>query len=116
MRLLLSLPTLVGPLALSAIGGYYGLTGHTTDLGALNCVLQWPLAPVLLLLYAVFGPMAGVVVCLLRRVRAEDTPGDGPSLAVPLARMNTAALCIAPLAAGLVLLLVGTGMLVRGGT
>lgn len=116
VSLVLSLPALLCLLALCAVAGYHALTGHALDLSAAQPLLQRPVVPGLLLLYVVFGPMLGVVLCVLQRVRMLGASGGSRVRRVRPSAADGLALGTAGLALGVLMLLVVVSMILRAGT
>lgn len=97
--LALSLPTLVFDIAVT----YHTLTGNTFDTSERG-IQAPPFAFAFGCLCIVFGPLLGLIICIVQRTHAEQTYGSVHLLGFRIKRLNTIALYIAILALGLLLL------------
>jgi hypothetical protein len=91
MSLALSLPTLIGALALSGVALYHALRGQVLDVSA-PPVLQSPLGFAVVVCYLMLGPILGGILCLTHRTRTEQVYGSVLLLGFRMKRLNTVAL------------------------
>lgn len=106
----LSLPTLLSSLIFGTLAIYHAVASseHTSSA---ETVLQVSPAFVLVLLYIVFGPMLGCVLCVTQRTRAEQVYGSVHLLGFRMKRMNTIALYCCGLALALFAALIFTNVI-----
>lgn len=115
VSLALSLPTLVGTLALGGVALYHALTGQALDV-SVPPLVQSPLGFSLAVCYLAFGPVLGGILCLTQRTHTEQVYGSALLLGYKMKRLNTLALWSAGLAISVLLLLVVVGLVLRGRT
>lgn len=106
--LALSVPPLVGILALTGLGLSYGLTGHAIG-GATTSLVISPVVFALVVCYLILGPMLAAILCVVQRAQ-------GPLPDLRAQAITRLALVAAGCTVAITVFLICLGFVLRAGT